>query len=114
MKILFNFQEQIVEYLSVLRVKKGLNTSQDTASHKGKKAHIDMNLRDFPGGLVFRILPSSAGGAGSISGRGARTPHASQPENQNIKQKKYCNKFNKDFKNGPHQKSLKKKKTYLH
>ena len=26
------------------------------------------------------------------------------PENQSIKQKQYCNKFNKDFKNGPHQK----------
>ena len=29
---------------------------------------------------------------------------------QNIKQKQYCNKFNEDFKNGPHQKNLKKKK----
>ena len=26
-------------------------------------------------------------------------------ENQNIKQKQYCNKFNKDFKSGPHQKN---------
>ena len=25
-------------------------------------------------------------------------------KNQNIKQKQYCNKFNKNFKNGPHQK----------
>ena len=25
---------------------------------------------------------------------------------QNIKQKQYCNKFNKEFKNGPHQKNL--------
>ena len=24
------------------------------------------------------------------------------PKNQNIKQKQHCNKFNKDFKNGPH------------
>ena len=32
-------------------------------------------------------------------------------KNQNIKQKQYCNKFNKDLKNGPHQKkNLKKKK----
>ena len=29
---------------------------------------------------------------------------------RNIKQKQYCNKFNKDFKNGPYQKNLKKKK----
>ena len=27
---------------------------------------------------------------------------------QNIKQKQYCNKFNQDFKNGPHQKKKKK------
>ena len=37
-------------------------------------------------------------------GQGAKIPHASWPENQNIKQKQYCNKFNEDFKNGPHQK----------
>ena len=35
--------------------------------------------------------------------RGLRShPHASQPENQNTKQKQYSNKFNKDFKSGPH------------
>ena len=34
---------------------------------------------------------------------------ASWPKNQNIKQKQYCKKFNKDFKNGPHQKKKKKK-----
>ena len=28
---------------------------------------------------------------------------------RNIKQKQYCNKFNKDFKNGPHQESFFKK-----
>ena len=33
-----------------------------------------------------------------------RIPHASWPKHQNIKQKQYCNKFNKDFKNGPHSK----------
>ena len=34
-----------------------------------------------------------------------------QKNQQNIKnQKQYCNKFNKDFKNGPHQTNLKKKK----
>ena len=32
---------------------------------------------------------------------------AKKPEHK--KQKQYCNKFNKDFKNGPHQKNLKKK-----
>ena len=40
---------------------------------------------------------------GLIPGEGAKIPHASQPKNQNMKQKQYCNKFNKDFKNGLHQ-----------
>ena len=72
---------------------------------------------DFPGGPVVKSSPSSVGGAGSIPGWGARIPHTSRPKNQNIKQKQYCNKFNKDFKNGPHQekkKNLKKvRKTHV-
>ena len=65
---------------------------------------------DFPGSPVVKTSPSNAGGAGPIPGRGAKIPHALGPKNQNIKQKQYCNKFNKDFKNGPHQKrSLKNK-----
>ena len=61
---------------------------------------------------MVKTSPSSAGGAGSIPGQGAKIPHASRPKNQTIKQKQYCNEFNKDFKNGPHQKkkNLKKKK----
>ena len=55
---------------------------------------------DFPGSAMVMISPSNAGGAGSIPGQGAKIPHASRPRNQNIKQKQYCNKFNKDFKNG--------------
>ena len=34
---------------------------------------------------------------GSIPGQGAKILHASQPVNQNIKQKQYSKKFNKDF-----------------
>ena len=67
---------------------------------------------DFPHGPVVKTSPSSARGAGSIPGQGAKIPHASWPKNQNIKQKQYCNKFKEDIKNGPHQqqkKSLKKK-----
>ena len=60
--------------------------------------------RDFPGGPVVKTLPSNAGGAGLIPGWGAKIPHTSRPKNQNIKQKQYCNKFNKDFKIDPHQK----------
>ena len=67
-----------------------------------------------PGSPVVKTLPSSAGGMGLIPGQGAKIPHASRPENQNIKQKLYCNKFNKDFKNGPHRtnKKILKKKVY--
>ena len=39
----------------------------------------------------------------SIPDQGAKIPHAAQPKNPNIKQKQYCNKFNKDFKNCPQQ-----------
>ena len=67
---------------------------------------------DFPGGPVVKTSPSNAGGVGSIPGWGAKIPHALGPKNQNIEQKQYCNTFNKDSKNGPHQKkkNLKKKK----
>ena len=55
-------------------------------------------LGEFPGGPVIKPSPSNAGGAGLIPGWGARIPHPSGPKNQNIKQKQYCNKLNKDFK----------------
>ena len=58
---------------------------------------------DFPGGPVVRTSASSAGGVGSIPRQGAKIPHALQSKNQNIKQKQYCNKFKKDFKNAPHE-----------
>ena len=32
----------------------------------------------------------------------AQAPHALQPKKQKVKQKQYRNKFNTDFKNGPH------------
>ena len=66
-----------------------------------------MNIGDFPDGPVVKTSPSDAGDVGSIPGWGPKISHASWPKNQNIKQKQYCNTFNKDFKNGPHQKSLK-------
>ena len=50
-----------------------------------------------PCGPVVKTLPSNAGDAGLNPGWGAEMPHASQPKNQNIKQKQYCKKFNKDF-----------------
>ena len=59
---------------------------------------------------MVKASSSNAGGMGLIPGGGAKIPHALGPKNQNMKQKQYCNKVNKDFKNGPHQKkkSLKK------
>ena len=57
-------------------------------------------MGDFPGGPVVKT--SNAGDAGLIPGQGAKILHASQPKSQNIKQKQYCNKLYKDFKNGPH------------
>ena len=54
-------------------------------------------LRDFPGSPVVKTSPSTAGVVGSIPGWGAKVPHALGSKKQNIKQKQYCNKFNKDF-----------------
>ena len=59
---------------------------------------------------MVKISPSNARGTGSIPGWGAKIPYTLWPKNQNMKQKQYCNKFNNDFKNGPH---LKKKKNTL-
>ena len=65
----------------------------------------------FPGGPAVETPPSAAGweGAGFICGQGAKIPRAFWPKTQNMKQKQYGNKFNKDFKNGPRPKLLKKK-----
>ena len=41
---------------------------------------------------------------GLIPGQESKIPYTSIPKSQNIKWKQYCNKFNKDFKHGPHQK----------
>ena len=59
--------------------------------------------RDFPGDPVVKTSPSDRGGVGSIPGLGADSPHDTGARNPNVKQKQYCNKFNKIFKNGPHQ-----------
>ena len=54
--------------------------------------------RDLPGGPVVKTSPSSAGGVGLVPGQRAKIPHASQPKQQNMKQKKYCDKFSKNLK----------------
>ena len=48
---------------------------------------------------MLKASPFSEGGVGSIHGRGIRIPHAMGPNNQNIKQKHYYNKVNKNLKN---------------
>ena len=58
---------------------------------------------------MVKTSPANAQEVGSIPGWGAEIPHALWPKKpKNIEQKQYWNKFNKDFKNGPHQKNLKK------
>ena len=50
-----------------------------------------------------KTLPSNAECVDSVPGSGTKIPHASVPKKQNIKQKQYYNKFNRDLKkNGPH------------
>ena len=66
-------------------------------------------MGDLPGGLVVKTLPSNGRGVGWIPGQGAKILHAFWPKKSKHKTE-YHNKLNKDFKNDPHQKSLKKKK----
>ena len=57
-----------------------------------------MNRWDVPGSPVIKTWPSSGGDVGSNLDWGAKIPHALWSERQNIKQKQYGNKFNKDLK----------------
>ena len=60
---------------------------------------------------MVSTLPFNALGVCLIPDWGAKIPHALQLKDHSLKQKQYCNKFNKDFKNDPHQKkSLKKER----
>ena len=59
---------------------------------------LEEQSRDFPDDPVVKTLLSSAGDMDSIPGWETKIPHALQPKNQNIKQKQYCSKLNKDFK----------------
>ena len=78
--------------------------SQDKPDHL--ISFLKNSAKDFPGSSVVKISPSNAGNACSIWG--SKIPDAWWPKN--IKQKQYCNKFNKDFKNGPHTHKKKLKK----
>ena len=61
---------------------------------KGESLRITKD-GDVPGGPVFKTFSSSAVGVNVIPGQGVKIPHASGPKIQNMKQKQYCNKFNK-------------------
>ena len=47
---------------------------------------------------MVKTLPSNGGHAGSIPGQGAKIQHVLKPKTQNIKQKQYYIKFNKEVK----------------
>ena len=57
---------------------------------------------------MVKTLSSNAGSVDSIPGCGDKIPNTLRPKNQNIKQKQYCNKFNKVFINDLNEKNLKK------
>ena len=66
-----------------------------------------MHSREFPGDPEVKTSPSNAEGVGFIPDWGAKIhmPHGQKTKKKKKKKKKqFCNKFNKDFKNGPHQK----------
>ena len=55
-------------------------------------------------------LPTLGKGGGFCPRSGSQEPTCLAAKSQDIKQKQYCSKFNKDFKNGPHQKKILKTK----
>ena len=60
-------------------------------------------MSGLPCGPVVKTLPSNAGGKSLILAWETRSHMPwgqNKKKNQDIKQKDYCNKFNKDFKNG--------------
>ena len=82
-----------------------------TEGYRATRTPLSFN-KSYPTGLPLAVqrlrLPFKAEGVGLIPGQGAEIPDALWPKNQNIKQKQCCNKLNRDFKNGPHQKKKKK------
>lgn len=76
----------------------------------GSLGHRKDNERGFSGGPAVKTSPCNEEGGGTISGWEAEIPHASWPKKPKHKQqRKYCNKFNRNFKNGPQQKKCFKK-----
>ena len=68
--------------------------------------------KDLPGTPGVKNFTFQCRGASSIHDEAVKIPHVSWPKKQTIKQKQYCNKFNKDFKNWPTLKILKIKRFF--
>ena len=66
-----------------------------------KTLNQDHEKGDFPGGPLVKTSPSSAEGVDSIPG-GRTKVHMPCGQKSKTQDKKHWNKFNKDFKNGPH------------
>ena len=58
----------------------------------------EYSFQDFPGSLLVKTWPLNAGGWGFDPCWGAKISRASQPKNQNMKQRHYCNKLKNDLK----------------
>ena len=103
---------RITVSLSFLRYQHSPNQRKITWGYvkRTRGTHQDDYLRDFPGSPVVKNLPSNVGCVGSILSQGKKIPHAARPKKAKTwKQKHCCSKFNKDFKNGTHEKKKKKK-----
>ena len=69
---------------------------------------VKTELRDSPGTPPVKTPPLHAGAVASVPDRGAKIPHSSRPRKPKppkLKQYYINSKFNKNFKNGPHQKA---------
>ena len=75
------------------------------------KSNLKQLSRDFPGSLVVKISPSNAGGAGFQSLVSELRFYMPPSQKTKIENRKHSsNKFNKHFKNGLHQKTLKRER----
>ena len=63
--------------------------------------HFKCYLRYFPDDSMVKTLPSNVWDASSIPGQETKIPYATCKKKKKKRQKQYCNKFNKDFKNSP-------------
>ena len=67
-------------------------------THTRKFYPFKLKSRGLPWTRVVATLPSNTGSVGSVPRFEAKIPQDSWPQNQNIKFKQYCKKFNKGLK----------------